>query len=96
MKKEKAKNQFIKTINKFMKRIGSENGYNQPLINYAAINLGFDQYYFSETFDKSISQSDSICVILFFHSPKLLFVFKSLVNILKDNHARISTMVIGK
>lgn len=33
---EKMKNQFIKTVNKYMKRIGNETGYDKPLTTYAA------------------------------------------------------------
>ena len=35
-KKAKVKHQFIKTINKYMKRIGTEIGYDKPLTTYAA------------------------------------------------------------
>lgn len=35
-KKMKVKHQFIKTINKYMKRIGAEIGYNKPLTTYSA------------------------------------------------------------
>jgi len=34
--KAKVKHQFIKTINKYMKRIGTEIGYDKPLTTYAA------------------------------------------------------------
>ena len=34
--KQKVKHQFIKTINKYMKRIGAEIGYDKPLTTYAA------------------------------------------------------------
>lgn len=34
--KMKTKNQFIKTVNKYMKRIGEEIGYDKPLTTYAA------------------------------------------------------------
>ena len=32
----KVKNQFIKTINKYMKKIGAEIGYDKPLTTYTA------------------------------------------------------------
>lgn len=35
-KKQKIKQQFIKTVNKYMKRIGEEIGYDKPLTTYAA------------------------------------------------------------
>ena len=34
--KLKTKNQFIKTINKYMKKIGADIGYDKPLTTYAA------------------------------------------------------------
>jgi integrase len=34
--KQKVKHQFIKTVNKYMKRIGEEIGYDKPLTTYAA------------------------------------------------------------
>jgi integrase len=33
--KQKVKHQFIKTINKYMKRIGADIGYDKPLTTYA-------------------------------------------------------------
>jgi site-specific recombinase XerD len=36
LQKQKDKDQFVKTVNKYMKRIGEDIGYDKPLTTYAA------------------------------------------------------------